>query len=145
MKQYLGDGVYADLEDGMLVLMTENGVETTNRIYLEGEVYAALEEFVRSRSDVTPRACSRRFPMTVLMPTDCDRCGVTLRAWSTSYFDVDVCCMECLDDERLAPTYAEARAAEERQVLARNYRYEGADMTPADREFLAQRRAARKP
>ena len=43
MKIYLGDGVYVDLNrDGQFVLTTENGVRTTNTIYLEPEVWTAL-------------------------------------------------------------------------------------------------------
>jgi len=45
-KQYLGDGVYVDWWEGGLVLTTENGIEQTNAIYLEPEVYAALQAFV---------------------------------------------------------------------------------------------------
>lgn len=40
---YLGDGVYVEIEDGMVKLTTQNGVETTNTIYLEVEVIDALE------------------------------------------------------------------------------------------------------
>jgi hypothetical protein len=46
MKTYLGDSVYADIEDGMILLTTEDGIETTNIIYLEIEVYEALIAFV---------------------------------------------------------------------------------------------------
>ena len=45
-KRYLGDGVYAIMDGADLVLTTENGVEATNRIVLEPEVFAALEEFL---------------------------------------------------------------------------------------------------
>lgn len=41
-KAYLGDGVYVTIEHGMICLTTENGVETTNTIYLEPEVWRAL-------------------------------------------------------------------------------------------------------
>lgn len=43
-KAYLGDGVYLaeDLERGIWVLTTENGIRATNTIYLEAEVYSAL-------------------------------------------------------------------------------------------------------
>lgn len=47
MKAYLGDGVYADVEHGMLKLTTENGIEATNTIYLEGEVWRALEDYMK--------------------------------------------------------------------------------------------------
>ena len=45
-KSYLGDGVYAVLECGQIVLTTENGDCTTNVIRLEPEVVAALLRFV---------------------------------------------------------------------------------------------------
>ena len=45
-KVYLGDGVYAEYQDGLgIVLTTENGISTTNRIVLELPVYAALLQF----------------------------------------------------------------------------------------------------
>ena len=31
MKQYIGDSVYADIENGMIKLTTENGFEALNR------------------------------------------------------------------------------------------------------------------
>ena len=46
-KEYLGDGVYVDIEDGMIKLTTENGIEVTNTIYLEPNVYSALQEYVK--------------------------------------------------------------------------------------------------
>lgn len=53
-KTYLGDAVYAEIDSaGYLVLTTENGIETTNTIYLEPEVYAALkmyEEVIRNET-----------------------------------------------------------------------------------------------
>lgn len=46
MKQYLGDGAYVEYDGYSLVLTTENGIEVTNRIVLEPDVYAALVYFV---------------------------------------------------------------------------------------------------
>jgi hypothetical protein len=46
MKVYLGDGVYAEFDEGRLVLTTEDGISVTNTIYLENEVYNALLAFV---------------------------------------------------------------------------------------------------
>jgi hypothetical protein len=43
---YLGDGVYADIENGMVKLTTENGYEATNTIFLELPVYEALVKYV---------------------------------------------------------------------------------------------------
>lgn len=41
-KEYLGDGVYVEPDCGGLRLTTENGINVTNTIVLEPEVYAAL-------------------------------------------------------------------------------------------------------
>ncbi len=45
-KTYLGDGVYAVVEFGQLVLTTEDGVKATNRIVLEPEVWGALLQYL---------------------------------------------------------------------------------------------------
>lgn len=45
-KSYLGDGVYADVNDYGITLTTENGIEATNTIYLEPAVIAALLAFI---------------------------------------------------------------------------------------------------
>lgn len=45
---YLGDGVYAEFDESRdaIILTTENGVEVTNTIVLDQEVYSALTQFV---------------------------------------------------------------------------------------------------
>lgn len=46
-KTYLGDGVYASIDDhGTVTLETDTGLAITNRIVLEPEVMRALERFV---------------------------------------------------------------------------------------------------
>lgn len=45
-KQYLGDGAYVEFDGYALVLTAENGIQATNRIVLEPEVYAALVAYV---------------------------------------------------------------------------------------------------
>ena len=53
-KDYLGDGVYAEVERGMIKLTTRDGIRTTNTIYIDQEVFEALEHFVkRARNDKT--------------------------------------------------------------------------------------------
>lgn len=37
-KQYLGDGVFAEFDGEYLMLTTEDGIRTTNRVSLEPEV-----------------------------------------------------------------------------------------------------------
>lgn len=44
-KTYLGDGCYAEFDGFAIDLTTSNGLEVTNRIYLEPEVYLALVAF----------------------------------------------------------------------------------------------------
>lgn len=46
MKTYLGDGVYVEFEDEMIKLTTEDGIEITNTIYLESDVYSNLIKWV---------------------------------------------------------------------------------------------------
>lgn len=46
-KQYLGDAVYADIENGMLKLTTEDGISATNTIYFEPEVASALFDYLK--------------------------------------------------------------------------------------------------
>lgn len=46
-KQYLGDGVYAAMEhDYQMLLTTEDGVSTTNRIVFEPETLLALMDYM---------------------------------------------------------------------------------------------------
>ncbi len=46
-KRHLGDGVYANLDfHGRTVLTTENGLEVTNIVVLEPEVWRALEKWI---------------------------------------------------------------------------------------------------
>lgn len=41
-KRYIGDGVYAEVDNGDLILTTEDGISTQNKIVLEPEVLGAL-------------------------------------------------------------------------------------------------------
>ena len=45
-KEYLGDAVYVEHDGYALVLTTEDGISTTNTIYLEPEVLKALMDYV---------------------------------------------------------------------------------------------------
>jgi hypothetical protein len=42
---YLGDSVYAREQHGIVLLYTYNGIATTNKIFLEPEVFDALAKF----------------------------------------------------------------------------------------------------
>ncbi len=41
-KIYLGDSVYAEFDGFNIILTTENGLRTTNKIYIDGEVFENL-------------------------------------------------------------------------------------------------------
>lgn len=45
-KDYLGDSVYVEWKNGMLLLTTDNGMGPSNSIWLEPETYKALVRFV---------------------------------------------------------------------------------------------------
>lgn len=76
-------------------------------------------------------------------PLHCQRCGEPLTVSSTSFFNSDVCCMACLKDEKEAPGYVQAKAAEEAAVRGGDYNF-NFGLSAADREFLAARLAARR-
>ena len=48
-KIYLGDGVYVTIQFGEIILTTENGVETTNTIVLDGMVWQNLIDVVQAQ------------------------------------------------------------------------------------------------
>jgi len=48
-KTYLGDGVYAEIVDGSVLLTTEDGISVTNKIYLELEVVDALSKYLKQQ------------------------------------------------------------------------------------------------
>jgi hypothetical protein len=47
-KTYIGDSVYACIEDGMIKLTTENGFGATNTIFLELDTWANLQDWVKT-------------------------------------------------------------------------------------------------
>jgi len=59
MKDYLGDGVYAEYDGLGFVLTTEDGVHTTNRIVLEDYVYRALVRWVERVADALDKERER--------------------------------------------------------------------------------------
>jgi len=54
-KEYIGDSVYVDFDGNGLTLTTENGLGPSNTIYIEPEVWTALEKYVESlKAEKTP-------------------------------------------------------------------------------------------
>ncbi len=76
-------------------------------------------------------------------PTNCQRCDAPLTSYTMSWFNVDIICIPCQDDEKEAPGFAEAKAKEEAEVAAGNTRFEGVGLSDEAARFLAERRAAR--
>jgi hypothetical protein len=52
LKDYLGDGVYADFDGCAFTLTTENGVSVTNTIVLEPQVMSALARYTKRIADM---------------------------------------------------------------------------------------------
>lgn len=52
-KDYMGDGVYIEQEDldGSIVLTTENGIDITNSIYIEPQVWDAIKRYMQRVED----------------------------------------------------------------------------------------------
>lgn len=48
-KEYLGNGVYADLKYGMIELTIENGIEVLNTIFLDEFVIRALLSYIQRK------------------------------------------------------------------------------------------------
>ena len=74
----------------------------------------------------------------------CDRCGDPLHSRTMSKFNRDVLCLECKTDEKAAPGYPAADAAEVAACRNRLFNFPGIGLSPADEAFLAARRAARR-
>jgi hypothetical protein len=50
-KKYIGDGVYCEFDGYAFVLTTENGIDVTNTIVLEPEVYLNLINFIQNNGN----------------------------------------------------------------------------------------------
>jgi hypothetical protein len=74
----------------------------------------------------------------------CDRCRAGYVITGMSFFDEAWCCLACLEDERLLPTYTATREAERGEVTAGNQRYPGIGLAEEDRSALADRLKARR-
>ena len=51
MKEYLGDGVYVQLELDRVILTTEDGISTTNTVVLEIETLLAFQAFIKRNEE----------------------------------------------------------------------------------------------
>lgn len=55
MKEYIGDGVYVDVENGMLKLTAEDGIAASDTIYIEASVWDNLLEYARTKAPWVPQ------------------------------------------------------------------------------------------
>lgn len=58
---------------------------------------------------------------------NCARCGQSLEKvpHSMSYFNTDICCLDCLEKEKQHPRYQEAKRAELEAVQRGDYNFPG--------------------
>jgi hypothetical protein len=110
--------------------------------FREGDRVRALHTGRQAVEATVAEAAAGRLVLKLLLRS-CERCGAPLIGWGVSYFNTDTCCAACLDDERKAPGYEAARAAESAAVRAGDLNFRGVGLSPADAAFLADRRAAR--
>lgn len=61
----------------------------------------------------------------------CDRCGELTSAFTTSYFNTEIICLDCCEFERAHPLFEHAREVETQEVEKGNYNYPGIGL-PAD-------------
>lgn len=65
MKEYLGDGIYVEIDQfECLVLTTSDGISDTNRIIFEPEVFSELlnyiDRLIEKRGDYINNAINKR-------------------------------------------------------------------------------------
>lgn len=90
------------------------------------------------------RCRETRFMSDFFSSTNCDRCGAAFGPRIMSKFNRETICSACKADERLAPGFAAADAAEIASVRAGAKDFPGVGLGPDDLAFLAARRAARQ-
>jgi hypothetical protein len=49
LKSYIGDGVYVDVEGSDIVLTTENGICSTNEIYLDMGMLKSIIDYCKRK------------------------------------------------------------------------------------------------
>jgi hypothetical protein len=74
----------------------------------------------------------------------CARCGEESIATTMSYFNTEVICPQCKDEERQAPGYEVAVSTEMTQIKVGEYNFKGVGLSAEDRAFLARLRQERK-
>jgi recombinational DNA repair protein (RecF pathway) len=65
-------------------------------------------------------------------PAECARCPAKLGPSVMSFFNEDILCLACAEEEKGCPNYAAARAAEEAAVAAGNTNFPGVGLKRED-------------
>jgi recombinational DNA repair protein (RecF pathway) len=60
----------------------------------------------------------------------CDRCQQPMTVFTTSFFNTEEICMNCVKREQAHPQYAEAKRVEEEACRNRNFNFEGIGCPP---------------
>lgn len=63
---------------------------------------------------------------------DCQRCFKAANITTMSWFNTDILCIDCAEEETHHPRYREAVDAERQAVLQGNYNFEGIGYTSPD-------------
>jgi hypothetical protein len=102
MKQYLGDGVYAESGGYAIILTTEDGINVTNTIMLDPEVYVALLAWVeklRVDAFAAKSTTDRKLLFPMAVPTEAPintptpaPASLTYEAWRKHIGSCKVCC-----------------------------------------------------
>lgn len=68
----------------------------------------------------------------------CERCGNDTSSLKMSFFNEDMCCMDCLSIEQQHPKYEEARKKEIQECLNGNYNYIGVGLPKNYAEWVTK-------
>lgn len=68
----------------------------------------------------------------------CERCGEGSSSLKMSFFNEDMCCMDCLSIEQQHPNYEEARKREHQECLNGNYNYRGVGLPKNYSSFIKE-------
>ena len=69
----------------------------------------------------------------------CARCGIETLITTMSRFNLDVCCMRCIELEKQHPEYEKAAETEFQQVKAGNYNFSGVGLPVGYNDWVSAR------
>ena len=81
---------------------------------------------------------------TTRMIGPCPRCGGSMQTYTCSWFTTESICTTCQQEEKSAPNFEAARAAEADAIRRGDFNFPGIGLAPEDVEALAASRRERK-